>query len=1202
MHKSRFYTFARFLGGVLLVCLILFSQVVLPVAADAKVLSVHPFSDGEPLRETAPVLNSISPSSVEMNEPEFTLLVTGTNFMPGAVIVWGGASQVTTYLSATTLTAVISANKLTASGEIPITVVNPGDFTSNAKTFTIRPISQWNSMYSTAYVMTSYIFHPSDSSIVYSSSFGGGVYKSTNRGQNWNLVNTGLGSGSSLKVNGLAIDPTAPNTIYAATYGAGIFKTTDGAASWSALNSGAAAKAAAVKIDPLTPSTLYVATGDLGVFKSIDSGGSFAAANNGLTSLIGRCLEIDSQSPSTVYVGTNGGLFKSTDGAGSWNNVLSGIIFMIDAAPNDSQVIFAATDSGVKKSMDGGANWTTAMSLPSGKTSIDAVLIDPVDPRTVYAAVIGGVYKSTDQGVSWHQLNNTSMTNKLFYALVTDPQKHEDLFGATQNYGGSGGNLFYYGAGNPVPVLSTISPTSAVAGSSQITLTVTGTDFYPDAVVIWGSQNLATTFVSSSQLTAIVPAANLAASGLISVTVKNPSPTSGSSNGKNFRIYPTPNQWVSNNLNSTSVTALALPASLSGTIYAGANNATLLKTTNEGTSWSGLVTISYYRAILFHPTTPETVIVATDNGIYQSVNSGTNWSYVGLNGYLVWDLVFDPTNPAIMYAATYNGGMMKSTDSGVHWASSNSGLPPTLTSVVIDPSNPATLYAGTYNNGIYKSTNSGESWSVINNGLGNFRVNKLVIDPHAPGVIYAATSTAVYKSMDGGASWLSSSTNLPTSINTILMDPVTPTTLYVGTNGFGFYKSTNGGTSWFAFNTNLGNYTIFCLGINPSQPTMVYAGANPGVYSIYFPNPVPTLTGINPASKEAGSGGFSLTVTGTNFLGNSVVKWNGEPLTTTFVSPTELTAVVPSSLLLASGEISVTVTNPEPGGGTSSALPFDVQTPVPVLTSINPDHKYVGEGSFQLSAIGTKFINGAEIYWGDSPLTTTFVSSTELTAEVSAARLSSVQSVQVKVVNPGAVTSETLTFTVQPYIPVLTELTPNTRKAQDGAFTLTVIGTDFRNGAVIVWDGKSQVTTFVNSTELSAFISADQLVCDGEILVTVVNPGDYTSNALTFTIEGSITPVVTELSPGHVAVGSDAFTLTVTGTDFFDGAVIVWGGATQVTTFVSNTELTAQIGSGYLTSAGQIEVWIINPGDISSNKVWFVVDDVYKVYLPAIIR
>jgi hypothetical protein len=96
-------------------------------------------------------------------------------------------------------------------------------------------------------------------------------------------------------------------------------------------------------------------------------------------------------------------------------------------------------------------------------------------------------------------------------------------------------------------------------------------------------------------------------------------------------------------------------------------------------------------------------------------------------------------------------------------------------------------------------------------------------------------------------------------------------------------------------------------------------------------NPVPFINDpLMPSAVAPGGPTFTLTVNGSNFIADSVVKWNGTALTTTFVSSSQLTATVPSTLTASASSGSVTVTNPTPGGGTS--LPGYVRVAPPVTT------------------------------------------------------------------------------------------------------------------------------------------------------------------------------------------------------------------------------------------------------------------------------
>jgi uncharacterized repeat protein (TIGR01451 family) len=106
--------------------------------------------------------------------------------------------------------------------------------------------------------------------------------------------------------------------------------------------------------------------------------------------------------------------------------------------------------------------------------------------------------------------------------------------------------------------------------------------------------------------------------------------------------------------------------------------------------------------------------------------------------------------------------------------------------------------------------------------------------------------------------------------------------------------------------------------VTASTPDPV-PGNNSATATTAVNNPVPTITSLSPASVTVGSNNFTLTVNGTNFVTSSTVQTNGTAQTTTYVSPTQITALIPASVVAATGTVSITVVNPAPGGGTSGA-------------------------------------------------------------------------------------------------------------------------------------------------------------------------------------------------------------------------------------------------------------------------------------------
>lgn len=368
------------------------------------------------------------------------------------------------------------------------------------------------------------------------------------------------------------------------------------------------------------------------------------------------------------------------------------------------------------------------------------------------------------------------------------------------------------------------------------------------------------------------------------------------------------------------------------------------------------------------------------------------------------------------------------------------------------------------------------------------------------------------------------------------------------------------------------NFTITALSFGPCSGSQAY--------TLVINNPAPALAGLNPATATAGAGALTLTITGSNFVNSSTVRWNGADRPTTFVSATQLTANIPASDLATAGMAQVTVFTPAPGGGMSGAQTFTINNPVPTTTALNPTSAIAGGASLTLTVTGTNFVNGSVVRWNGSDRPTTFVSATQLTAALTASDLATAGTASVTVFNPapGGGTSNAQSFTINNPVPTLTALNPNTANAGSQSLTLTVNGTNFVSGARVRWNGNERPTTFVNSTQLTASLTAADLAAAGTAQVTVLNPapGGGASGALAFTIN-NLAPSVLNLTPNVAIAGSGAFTLTVNGSNFVSDSVVRWNGNNRPTTFVSTTRLTAAIPAADIAAAGTARVTVFNP-------------------------
>jgi len=141
----------------------------------------------------------------------------------------------------------------------------------------------------------------------------------------------------------------------------------------------------------------------------------------------------------------------------------------------------------------------------------------------------------------------------------------------------------------------------------------------------------------------------------------------------------------------------------------------------------------------------------------------------------------------------------------------------------------------------------------------------------------------------------------------------------------------------------------------------------------------PVINSLEPSAMVAGSAAFTLTVVGSGFVSGAVVKLGGTALPTTFQNANELTAQVTAAQVAAVASLSLTVSNPN---GTASNGQTLAVTAAPAISSLQPTSVTAGPAAFALFVRGTGFVSGSSVELNGTPLSTTFVDSTELDAHV----------------------------------------------------------------------------------------------------------------------------------------------------------------------------------------------------------------------------
>lgn len=271
---------------------------------------------------------------------------------------------------------------------------------------------------------------------------------------------------------------------------------------------------------------------------------------------------------------------------------------------------------------------------------------------------------------------------------------------------------------------------------------------------------------------------------------------------------------------------------------------------------------------------------------------------------------------------------------------------------------------------------------------------------------------------------------------------------------------------------------------------------------------------------------------------------------------------------------SITITATETSDSTKTAnSSVTLENPTPQISSINPTS--IPVGSFKLTIIGFHFAPNAVVTFGSTALTTTRVSSTQLTATGTAAsgQVGNV-SVAVKNPDPGTVTSGTMTAKVVASSGISVQISPSSitmHAADTTQFTVSVTGT---SDTTVVWainnSGGNPTLGYPNG--LGTYTAPLTVPNPNTLTLTATSHADPTKiGSTSITIVNPI-PVVTSLSPSNIAVGS--FLLTVSGKGFVPGAVVNFGGQPLTTMFASPTELDAV---GTVATAGSVPVTVTNP-------------------------
>ncbi len=560
---------------------------------------------------------------------------------------------------------------------------------------------------------------PNDPDIIYagtgeanSSSYsfwGNGIYKSTDAGENW----THSGLDNSAYIGRILVDYSNSQRVFAAACGylfsysdeRGIYRSEDGGQNWERMLYLTDSTAAIDLIQhPVNPEILYAAMWERtrgleyrnsfgttsGIWQTTDGGETWNELTNGLMAGqdVGRIgLTICKSQPDILYAvydlpNFEVGVFKTTDGGQSWTRTNDNALYGMNSSfgwyfgqirvdPTNPDRVFVMGVS-LFKSENGGSSWSDQ---PGNTIHVDhhAMVIDEAT-STIIEGNDGGLYTSTNYGIWWSKINNLPITQ--FYAIDIDYLNPERIYGGTQDNNTI--RTFTGGVDNWSPILG---------GDGMYTLVD-----YTNSNVIYAEYQWGNLFRSDD----------------------------GGWNMNYIASY-----WENDRIN-----------------------------------WSA--------PLAMHPLDPSILFFGTYR-IWKSFNKGNTWIPVsddltkGINQYFhtITTIAISPLDPSIVIVGAGDGKVHISTNDGLEWTDITAGLPDRwITRVAADPFNSQTIY--TTLSGfrwdeplphVFKSTDLGQTWTEISGNLPEFPVNDIVLDPDIPDKIIVATDAGLYGTIDGGNSW-----------------------------------------------------------------------------------------------------------------------------------------------------------------------------------------------------------------------------------------------------------------------------------------------------------------------------------------------------------------------------------------------------------------------------------------------------------------
>jgi photosystem II stability/assembly factor-like uncharacterized protein len=597
------------------------------------------------------------------------------------------------------------------------------------------------------------------------------------------------------------------------------------AVAWTRIGPGGGGWIQSLAWDPHDGDTLYVGCDVGGFYVSTDAGRHYETRNCGLRNVFIECIAVHPRDRGTILLGTEGGIFRTTDQGRTWQWQRQGFpevaryacsapVACIAFDPQAPETLFAGVGRPrwgkdgkgmILRSADGGVTWSD---MAVGQLPGDAVVSDlevkPDDGRVVLAATSQGLFRSADGGTTWTASNQ----------------------------------------GLPHTAIRELALAPSAPATVYLTLATTSRDQDPWNGGVFVSQDAGLTWEArGTGLPTRV--ARRGESPYMASTVKEIAVDPGNAEV----VYVGNQSWVS---------------------------AGVWKSTDGGRHWTRASThhgeglnMDYgwirewgpaVECLAICPTRPDRIAFGTSGHLFLTDDAGTTWQQrycevfpdgrfagTGLEVTCAHDAVQDPQRPERLYLCYADIGLLFSEDGGRTFRRSAEGMKHrgnTFT-VVVDPEAPQTLWAGTgqwaSNQGdVCRFGDGGATWQVVGRpetGLPDGQTRHLVLDVRSPQsarrLLVTSKEHGLFESTDGGASWHDVSGDLPgevrRQIRGLLLDPADSGHLLLAaggsvTTGAGLYETRSGGAHWQLLSPGLNVGDIHCLAAAPSDSRHLYLG------------------------------------------------------------------------------------------------------------------------------------------------------------------------------------------------------------------------------------------------------------------------------------------------------------------------------------------------------------------------------------------